>query len=67
VVVCDRVAPLEVRFANRSSTCSALVLPEDSEPILGVAAMTEMDVIIHPLRQELVIHPDHGEMGLLRL
>jgi hypothetical protein len=44
-----------------------MVLPGDSEPILGVIAMEEMDVIIHPLRQELVIHPDHGEMGLLRL
>jgi hypothetical protein len=29
--------------------------------------MEEMDVIIHPQRQELIVHPDHPDYALLRL
>ena len=32
----DIVAPVEVRFWNRSAMCSAIVLPGNSEPILGL-------------------------------
>jgi len=68
----DAVGPVEVRFANRRAFCSALVLPGDSEPLLGAIPMEEMDVLIHPKRQELIINPEHlhgpvykmGGMGL---
>lgn len=61
------VANLEVRFANRRAFCSALVLPGDSEPLLGAIPMEEMDVLIHPKRQELVVNPLHPEGAVLRL
>ena len=57
----DLVGPVEVRFKNRICHASALVLPGNSEPLLGALPMEELDVLIHPQRQELVIHPDQPE------
>jgi clan AA aspartic protease len=55
----DVVGPVEVRFKNRQCTCRAMVLPGDNEPLLGAIPMEDMDVLIHPLRQELVVNPEH--------
>lgn len=63
----DAVGPVEVKFANRRAMCSALVLPGDSEPLLGAIPLGEMDVLIHPERQELVVNPKHPEHAVLRL
>jgi clan AA aspartic protease len=59
IIECDVVAPVEVKFKNRSTTCRAMVLPGDSEPLLGAIPLEDMDVLIHPQRQELIINPDH--------
>ena len=59
IVECDVVAPVEIRFKNRRSSCSAMVLPGDAEPLLGAIPLEDMDVLIHPLRQELIVNPDH--------
>lgn len=32
IIECDVVAPVEVKFKNRSTTCRAMVLPGNSEP-----------------------------------
>ena len=61
------VGPIDVRFANRKATCSAFVLPGDAEPLLGAIPMEEMDVLIHPNRQELVVNPQHPDYAILRL
>lgn len=61
------VGPIEVKFANRSATCNAFVLPGDAEPLLGAIPMEEMDVVIHPKRQELIVHPDHPDGAVLRI
>ena len=63
----DLVGPVIVKFQDRSSTCSALVLKGNTEPLLGAIPMEDMDVIVHPSRQELVGNPDHPQGGLLRL
>ena len=63
----DVVGPVEVRFANRRATCNAMVLPGDSEPLLGAIPMEEMDVLINPSRQELIVNPLHPEGAVLRL
>ncbi len=60
-LLCDVVGPVEVRFANRRSTCNAIVLPGDSEPLLGAIPMEEMDVVIDMKRQEVVVNPKHPE------
>ena len=59
VVECAVVTNVEVRFKNRATTCRAMVLPGDSEPLLGAIPLEDMDVLIHPQRQELIVHPDH--------
>jgi clan AA aspartic protease len=63
----DVVAPVEVRFKNRRTICQALVLPGDSEPLLGAIPMEDMDVIISPARQELIVHPDHPYFAVVKM
>ena len=55
----DVVGPIIVKFKNRQAVCNAVVLSGDNEPFLGAIPMEEMDVMIHPGRQELIVHPDH--------
>ena len=52
------VGPIEIRFKNRKSITTAMVLPGNSEVLLGAIPMEDMDVIIDPLRQELLVHPE---------
>lgn len=61
------VGPLFARFANRKATCNAFVFPGDSEPLLGAIPMEEMDVLIHPLRQELIVNPEHPNYAVLKM
>jgi clan AA aspartic protease len=63
----DVVGPIEIKFKNRSAVCNAVVLPGDNEPLLGAIPMEEMDVIIHPRSNELVVHPDHPYFAQLKL
>jgi hypothetical protein len=35
------------------------LLPGNTEPLLGAILLEDMDVLIDPLRQELIVHPDH--------
>ncbi len=67
VVEYDVVGPVHVKFANRKATCNAFVLPGDSEPLLGAIPMEEMDVLIHPLRQQLVVNPEHPNYAVLKM
>ncbi len=67
VVECDIVGPVRVKFANRTATCSAFVLPDDSEPLLGAIPLEEMDVLIDPLRQRLIVNPKHPDCAVLRI
>lgn len=61
------VGPVIVKFSNRTATCNAVVLPSDSEPLLGKIPFGEMDVLIHPRRQELVVNPAHPYYAVLSL
>lgn len=54
----DIVGPVDIRFENRSTTVRAMVIPT-GEPLLGAIPMEDMDVLIHPLRQELVVNPEN--------
>jgi hypothetical protein len=67
VVEYDVVGPIDVRFANRRAVCSAFVLPGNTESLLGAIPMEEMDVLIHPKRQELVVNPEHPYYAVLRM
>ena len=67
VIEYDVVGPIEVRFKNRQATCNAFVLKGDSEPLLGAIPMEEMDVLIHPTRQELLVNPEHPYYAVLKM
>lgn len=60
-------SPIEVRFANRRCTTNAVVLPGDTQPLLGAIPMEDMDVVIHPSRQELTVHPDHPYLASMAM
>ncbi len=67
IVEYDVVAPVEIGFKNRRSTCSAMVLPADSEPLLGAISLEDMDVLIHPSKQELIVNPDHPYFAQMKM
>lgn len=55
----DVVGPVDVIFENRSTTVRAIVLPGDAEVLLGSIPMEDMDVLIDPKRQRLIVNPKH--------
>ncbi len=55
----DVVGPVDIIFKNRSTTCRAAVLPGNTEVLLGAIPMEDMDVIIIPKKQTLVINPEN--------
>jgi clan AA aspartic protease len=59
--------PVEVRFKNRRCNVDAMVLPGDSEPLFGAIPMEDMDLIIHPQRQELLVNPEHPYFAQMTL
>ena len=63
----DVVGPIMVKFKNRTAICSALVIDGNSEPLLGAIPLEEMDVVIHPQRQELIVNPDHPYYAQLNM
>lgn len=50
------VGPISIKFANRNCYTGALVLGD--EVLLGAVPMEDMDVLISPARQTLVVNPD---------
>ncbi|MBY0433621.1 MAG: clan AA aspartic protease [Cyclobacteriaceae bacterium] len=63
----DVVGPIELRFKNRRTMCNAMVLPGDNEVLLGAIPLEDMDVLIHPQRQELIVNPDHPYFAQMKL
>ncbi|MDF3055222.1 MAG: hypothetical protein K0Q74_1129 [Gammaproteobacteria bacterium] len=52
-----RIAPIEIVFSNRTYVTEALVL--GNEPLMGVLPLEAMDLIVDPLRQQLVVNLAH--------
>ncbi len=63
----DVVGPIEVKFKNRRCSVDAMVLPGDNEPLLGAIPMEDMDILIHPQRQELIVNPEHPYFVQLKM
>ena len=61
------VGPIEVKFKNRRTVCNAMVLSGDNEPLLGAIPMEDMDVLIHSLRQELIVNPEHPYFAQMKM
>jgi clan AA aspartic protease len=58
------VGPVEIRFENRATTVRALMLPGSAEPLLGVIPMEDMDVVIDPKQQRLMVNPENPYIPL---
>ena len=67
IIDCPVVDHVQLRFKNRQWSGRAMVLPGDAEPLLGAIPMEEMDVLIHPLRNELLVNPEHPYFAQLKL
>ena len=52
------VGPVEIRFENRSTTVRAIVFPGNAEPLLGVIPIEDLDVVIDPKQQRLIVNPE---------
>ena len=53
------VGPVEIRFENRRATVDAMVFPGNAEPLLGAIPMEDMDVVVDPKQQRLVVNPEN--------
>jgi clan AA aspartic protease len=60
-IECDVVGPVYLEWRNRSCHAEAMVLPGDSEPLLGAIPMEQMDLAVLPQEGKLVgkHHPDY--------
>lgn len=58
-VMLEIVGPVDVRFANRATTVRAMVLPGDTEVLLGSIPMEDMDVLVDPKRPQLIVNPEN--------
>lgn len=67
IVEYDIVSHVELKFKNRRTICNAMILPGNSEPLLGAIPLDDMDVLIHPLRQELIVNPEHLYFAQMKL
>ncbi len=63
----DVVGPIEIKFKNRRCHVDAMVLKGDSEPLLGAIPLEDMDVLVHPLRQELIVNPEHPYFAQMKI
>ena len=63
----DVVSSVELRFKNRRTICNAMILPGSNEVLLGAIPLEDMDVLIHPQRQELIVNPDHPYFAQMKL
>ncbi len=54
----DVVGPVEVRFGNRRGTFEAMVLPGNSECLLGAIPMQDLDLVIFEKEEKIMINPD---------
>ena len=50
------VGPIQINFENRMTFTGALVLGD--RVLLGAIPMEDLDVIIHPLKQKLMVNPE---------
>lgn len=61
------VGPVEVRFQNRETTVDAVVLPGNSEVLLGAIPLEGMDVLIDPRNEQLIVNPAHPNRAQFKL
>jgi clan AA aspartic protease len=59
--------PVEIRFKNRTTSCNPIILPGNTEMILGCIPLEDMDVVIDPRRESLELPPDRPYVAKKKL
>ena len=52
------VGPIDLRFENRATTTRAVLLPGDAAPLLGQIPLEDMDVVLLPREERMIVNPD---------
>jgi clan AA aspartic protease len=65
LVECGVVEPVSVRFENRRTTTTALVTGD--EVLLGAIPMQDMDVLIDPRNERLIVPPERPNFALSKV
>jgi clan AA aspartic protease len=52
------VGPVEIVFENRDTICKAVLLPGDTEPLLGQIPLEDMDVVLLPKEERMIVNPE---------
>lgn len=60
--LCAYVGPVEVKFQNRGCFTGALVL--GNEVLLGAVPMEDMDVLLSPARQAVIVNPESPNIAM---
>jgi len=50
----NMAGPVEVHWKDRFHTCDAILLPEAKTILMGALVLEGMDLIVHPLKEEVV-------------
>jgi clan AA aspartic protease len=67
VIQLDVVGPVEVRFQNRRTIVNAMVLPDNSDVLLGAIPMQGMDVLVDLKREQLIVNPESPDIARMLL
>ena len=51
---CQVTEPVHIQWKNRDTACRAIVLPGEGEVLLGAIPLEDMDLVVNPVKQELV-------------
>lgn len=54
--VCPYVGPIQLKFENRACFTGALILGD--EVLLGAVPMEDMDVLLSPAKQAVIVNPE---------
>ena len=60
--LCPYMGPIELKFKNRGCFTGALVLGD--EVLLGAVPMEDMDVLISPAKQALIVNPESPNIAM---
>ncbi|GHV41630.1 hypothetical protein AGMMS50268_16740 [Spirochaetia bacterium] len=63
--ICKRTSPVTIYWKDRSSACNALVVPGETNILLGAIPLEDMDLIVNPVKQ--VLEGAHGDEILMML
>jgi clan AA aspartic protease len=61
------VEGISVLFENRRTTCDAVVMPGNTDVLLGAIPIEGMDVVIDLNQQKLIVNPEHPYLKQIKI